>query len=221
MPPSAVKRCVELSGVSQRELETLLGLEEGVLEIWEKGEAAVPLAASILLWAVAKDPSLLRLSGASAGQWSSAPVEMVADSPVWPRLDGEFELPETGEEERRVLFNPPVKVVWWTVPEESDRENLVVEVGLENSMSWVTRFSPEARHPAARLELHPSGSVTPVEVESSVKRMLAFEFVHSFFHPEIDPNYGLLNWALYGNFRERVALSDTAAVPEYVDAPPA
>lgn len=40
-------------------------------------------------------------------------------------------------------------------------------------------------------------------VEEKTRQTLEFEIIHAFFHPYEDPNYTLLNWALYGNLKER------------------
>lgn len=41
-----------------------------------------------------------------------------------------------------------------------------------------------------------------------VYRTLCFDLFHAFFHHKGDPNYGLLHWALYGNFKEYVTCTE-------------
>jgi hypothetical protein len=51
----------------------------------------------------------------------------------------------------------------------------------------------------------------PNDEEGVMKRVIAtlkYELMHSFFHFSGDPNYGHLNWALYGNLKDRVTADD-------------
>ncbi len=41
--------------------------------------------------------------------------------------------------------------------------------------------------------------------ENKIRKLIEFELFHSFFHPCEDPNYTVLNWALYGNLKDRTA----------------
>lgn len=93
-------------------------------------------------------------------------------------------------------FDPPLQVNWWVIAEESSEERTIIDILLDNGINWKAGFSKSNPHPAGNRE-------GEEKLETSIKRMLAFEFIHSFFHYEGDPNYTLLNWAISGHFKER------------------
>lgn len=129
--------------------------------------------------------------------------------PLW---QGEFVLAGCQEDSRGIEFHTPLQVNWWSVPEESTPEQIRVDILLDIGMSWLTSFS---RNPTTTpYDQQPKGPFTPESLEVEVKRMLTFEFIHSFFHPDCDPNYTMLNWALYGIFRDKVNKREpVAAIP--------
>lgn len=45
-------------------------------------------------------------------------------------------------------------------------------------------------------------------LEDIVRKTAVFDLFHAFFHTDIDPNYMPYHWALYGNLKERVTLSE-------------
>lgn len=84
-----------------------------------------------------------------------------------------------------LLFNPPVKIEYTIL--SNNRAYFYFDFGLNLELGISSFY----------LDLHDSP-------ESRAQSTIEFELIHSFCHPPEDPNYGLLNWALYGNLKDRV-----------------
>jgi hypothetical protein len=127
---------------------------------------------------------------------------------------GEFTLAGVAEEDRKLAFHPPLQVNWWVLEEESTPERVTIDLLLDNGMNWKCGFSRNSTHPGSSLAPSENGGqASALDLETSIRKMLAFEFIHSFFHIKCDPNYGLLNWALSGNFRERTTMTEWTPKP--------
>jgi hypothetical protein len=109
-----------------------------------------------------------------------------------------------------VKFNQPLHVSWLLLPEHEQSDQppdpavtgkARVHVEISPGIQWECQFACGNQHPAARLI-----NTNREGIEASIKRMLAFEFAHAFLHYEGDPNYGLLHWAIAGNFKNSVTL---------------
>lgn len=83
-----------------------------------------------------------------------------------------------------IEFNPPLEI------DVYEAEN-----GLQAELDFGLRFYVGWRSPIVE------GYAT---IEEKVQKIIEFELFHSFFHISEDPNYGVLNWALYGNLKDRV-----------------
>jgi hypothetical protein len=123
-------------------------------------------------------------------------------------LQGTFILTELFEgdapDTRGVRFHEPQTIEWFQLdPKEPEESGIRVETILPNGMQLTNRFCPENPHPAGNI-----GEINSADIEQSIRNMLAFEFCHSFFHDSQDPNYGILNWAIYGNFKDAVTTYD-------------
>lgn len=97
----------------------------------------------------------------------------------------QIEITELNYEDEKLIFTPPVKIDCWLV--NNNRAFIVFDFGLET----------EIRISSFYLDLHDPA-------EKRTKNTIEFELIHSFCHPPEDPNYSLLNWALYGNLKNRV-----------------
>ncbi len=45
-------------------------------------------------------------------------------------------------------------------------------------------------------------------LKEKARKRIDFDLCHTFFHPQQDPNYSVLNWALYGNLKNRIKSLD-------------
>ena len=122
--------------------------------------------------------------------------------------DGQFSVEQFKEEDRGIKFNTPLVVEYYAtkvlVPTWAIGFWWEVDVTLNNGMNYTIRFFDEKWYQYPKLSL----SATKEELEENLKKAICFEFIHSFFHPNCDPNYGLLNWAIYGNFKDLVTLKE-------------
>ena len=45
-------------------------------------------------------------------------------------------------------------------------------------------------------------------LKDKIKRIVTFDIIHAFFHPNQDPNYEPLHWAILGWLQDRVVLEE-------------
>lgn len=94
------------------------------------------------------------------------------------------------EHGRTIKFSPELKVeIWHGGDFKENCCEVYYDFGMRDQMNfdnWLTR-----------------NLATPLE---KIRKCIEFELFHAFFHPSEDPNYTVLNWALYGNLKERVEL---------------
>ncbi len=92
------------------------------------------------------------------------------------------------EEDRTLIFSPPLSVgVFFDWGE--GKALCVFDFGMEIEMGLGSPI-------VGKVEGN----------ENKIRKLIEFELFHSFCHPSEDPNYNLLNWALYGNLQGRVAI---------------
>jgi hypothetical protein len=89
------------------------------------------------------------------------------------------------EDDRRIIFSPSLDVEYFQL------EEFIYEVSFDFGMNFTFNVdSPITRD-----------CIDPLD---KLRRIIEFELMHSFFHFKHDPNYSILNWALYGNLKDRV-----------------
>jgi len=128
---------------------------------------------------------------------------MCEKSESLPALGGKFEVREFVEEGRLIAFNEPLIVEWDLVVEESDANRVLVEASFPNGMRYPLVFSRTSPMPMGRFD-----ELSVAGLEQAIRRALCFDFMHSFFHPNEDPNYTLENWAIFGNFKDLVCATE-------------
>jgi len=116
-----------------------------------------------------------------------------------PQWHGSLALTVLREDDRQIAFRRSFRVIWDVIPEETTDSTIVVDILFPNGMPVRQHFSLHNSHPASHLS-----SYTRRALADAIRKFLNFEFMHSFFHPHEDPNYTLLNWAIYGNFKDDV-----------------
>jgi len=122
---------------------------------------------------------------------------------------GQIQITKLEEETfRTITFQSPLVVDWYVTVEKGNGRTL--EICLDNGIRFDIQLSSNNPHPAYHFT-----DASKENLEENVRKCLCFEFMHSFFHPHEDPNYNLLNWALYGNFKDCVtAVEDEEAAME-------
>jgi len=92
------------------------------------------------------------------------------------------------EGDKFIVFDPPLKVEIYKSESHEDVAFLDFDFGMNfkiNYSNWITKKMPD-------------------DWIARTRRMIEFELFHAFHHTNIDPNYGVLNWALFGNLAHRV-----------------
>lgn len=122
-----------------------------------------------------------------------------ASNPV-PALQGKFVIDVLREGHyRTITFKQPMEVEWYVVSEESTHDRIYAEAVFPNEMRFPLVFTRTSPMPGGRFD-----EMTVPSIEKAVREALCFDFMHAFFHPSMDPNYGIAHWALYGNFKDDV-----------------
>lgn len=112
---------------------------------------------------------------------------------------GQFTLKKVKEDDRNIIFHSPINVIWEV---QTISPNFRIYVEFEHSLNFHVTLSKNSPMPWRLKKDH--SLVTKKELEASLQKLITFELIHSFFHPSEDPNYSLLNWALYGNLKDLV-----------------
>lgn len=94
------------------------------------------------------------------------------------------------EEDQAIIFDPPLKIdVYWG--EIINECTYYLDFGMSFDYNFHRWFTKKYEN----------------DIDKII-RILEFELFHTFFHPQEDPNYSVLNWALYGNLKNRVKLTE-------------
>jgi len=104
-----------------------------------------------------------------------------------------------------IFFDKPLKIDWWEM--ERDENSITVEIWLNDGINWAEKFSLDAVIPFSKID-----SFEFEDVENTVKKSVHYDFDHAFFHYQGDPNYGLIHWAIYGNFKDQVEAVDSELI---------
>jgi len=99
------------------------------------------------------------------------------------------------EEDCEIKFDTPLKIEAYQSEKDENLFYVDFDFGLSIEMS-VRNF---------RMKGLPNNDEERI---SRLKAYIEFEIIHSYFHINMDPNYSILNWALFGNLAYRVECSE-------------
>ena len=122
-----------------------------------------------------------------------------------PVESGEFVFEEIHEGEGRSLtFFPPLRVVWDTyVDHHPAGDTTTAYIEMDFGMEY--KIKPVATKNGGWHYDEINKDSTNEEV---IKTIIKFDLFHAFCHTSLDPNYGIIHWALYGNLKDRVIIKD-------------
>jgi len=109
-------------------------------------------------------------------------------------MEFEIVLDEIHEHPCSIKFDPPLKLECFGCDKDTDYVLVAYDFGmsvdfpvtLENNMLMLDNDT----------------------VEDIVRKTAIFDLFHAFFHYNLDPNYTVYHWALYGNLKERAILTE-------------
>jgi hypothetical protein len=105
------------------------------------------------------------------------------------QINTELTFTEIHEGSASIIFDPPLKVDAYLIKDDDgDKVNINFDFGLSHDFGLHPFYIQDKNLPW----------------EKRVVKIVEFELFHSFFHPSVDPNYSILNWALFGNLAHRV-----------------
>lgn len=106
--------------------------------------------------------------------------------------NAEIALTEIFEGPASIVFDPPLVLDVYLYKNEKS-ENTLLNINFDFGLSHDFGLNP------FYIKDIPLDDWT-----GRAKRIVEFELFHSFFHPSEDPNFSVLNWALFGNLAHRV-----------------
>lgn len=100
-----------------------------------------------------------------------------------------LEFTKIDEGDTFIVFDPPLKVEIYQIKDnDGDYAELNFDFGMTSKMyytNFITKMMPD-------------------DWIVRTRRMIEFELCHSFHFTNMDPNYNILSWALFGNLAHRV-----------------
>jgi hypothetical protein len=98
------------------------------------------------------------------------------------------------EGDKEIIFNPALVIEVQLLSE--DMANLKFDFGMTYEQFDFNHFITSMAN----------------DSKEKIDRMIQFELFHTFHHTRQDPNYTLLNWALFGNLAHRVICSEDGEI---------
>lgn len=97
----------------------------------------------------------------------------------------------------RLEFDPPLEIKWSVYEDEKGKMAYV-----DYDFGMTDRFSIDTDK---NFLTWGYGGLTQEKLtpENIVERTVIFDLFHAFTHCDMDPNYGHLHWALYGNLKHK------------------
>lgn len=99
----------------------------------------------------------------------------------------QFIFDRISEDSSEILFTYPLEIDYWVVSKKDNLAMVYFDFGLRTEIyynNWLTK----------NIE----------NIDDKIKKIIEFEIFHAFMHTIEDPNYSVLNWALFGNLFYRV-----------------
>lgn len=118
-----------------------------------------------------------------------------------------------GSEIRRIIFDPPLMIDFsiWPKLDVNGNENYEQNISMlafatfDFGMEIESSVSPENN---SLTKVGYEGLTPESSTHDILFKSLLFDLIHAFFHYPKDPNYTHYHWALYGNLKERVTLTE-------------
>lgn len=146
--------------------------------------------------------SLCRQSGENIDFKNRAEYEAVKtkDLESSPFMEGTFSF-EWLDECDQLIFNPPLEIEWRAWSKDG-----VVTVYVDYDFGLTDKFRP---YESINKGWYYGGIDKDTPLADIVKEFIRYDLFHAFCHTSLDPNYGHLHWALYGNLKDRVTVIES------------